>query len=274
MKFSVPLLTVAAASTVLAAPAVVTVTEMAHQHATRTVQGVVYVNNGETKTSFTTLGSEPTAEAQTQAQAQTSNNQIVQEDNVEGTDNNKDTTTLQPTASVAPVSEAAAAPATTSTTAAAVSTPAATQQADNSNLSDFANSMLNEHNAKRALHQNTSPLTWSDELASYAQNYANAYDCSGNLVHSGGPYGENLAVGYSDVGAVDAWYDEISQYDYSNPGFSEATGHFTQVVWKGTSQVGCGVKTCGGAWGDYVICSYKDAGNVIGYFPENVAPLK
>ena len=29
--------------------------------------------------------------------------------------------------------------------------------------------------------------------------------------------------------AVDNWYEEISNYDYSRPGFSAATGHFTQV---------------------------------------------
>ena len=28
---------------------------------------------------------------------------------------------------------------------------------------------------------------------------------------------------------VDNWYEEIRNYDYSKPGFSAATGHFTQV---------------------------------------------
>ena len=133
--------------------------------------------------------------------------------------------------------------------------------------------MLNEHNVKRALHSNTPALIWSETLASYAQNYADNYDCSGNLVHSGGEYGENLALGYGTTGAVDGWYDEISSYDYSNPGFSEATGHFTQVVWAGSSQVGCGIKYCGDVWGDYIVCSYEAAGNVIGEFPENVLAL-
>jgi uncharacterized protein YkwD len=133
--------------------------------------------------------------------------------------------------------------------------------------------MVNEHNTKRALHKDTGSLTWSDTLATYAQNYADSYDCSGNLVHSGGPYGENLALGYGTTGSVDAWYNEITSYDYSNPGFSESAGHFTQVVWKGTSEVGCGLKSCGGEWGDYIICSYKAAGNVIGEFADNVMPL-
>ncbi|KAL3235048.1 Uncharacterized protein RNJ44_02836 [Nakaseomyces bracarensis] len=261
MKFSVPLLTIAAASTVLAAPAVVTVTEMAHQHTTKTVRGVVFVKDGQTQTSYTTLGNDAAPTTSSTANA------IVQNENVDAT-TNKDTTTLQPTTSVAPV-QAATTSTTPTQTAAQTSSAAST-----AGLSDFASSMLNEHNVKRALHQDTNALTWSDELAAYAQNYADNYDCSGNLVHSGGPYGENLALGYTAVGSVDAWYDEISQYDYANPGFSEATGHFTQVVWKGSTQVGCGIKTCGGVWGDYVICSYNPAGNVIGSFPENVAPLK
>lgn len=56
-------------------------------------------------------------------------------------------------------------------------------------------------------------------------------------------------------------------------GFSESAGHFSPSRMKGTSEVGCGLKSCGGAWGDYIICSYKAAGNVIGEFADNVMPL-
>ncbi|CAI1551143.1 hypothetical protein SEUBUCD646_0K02330 [Saccharomyces eubayanus] len=167
-------------------------------------------------------------------------------------------------------------PTTTSTTSAtpsSTSTQSTASAAQSSSGSDFATSMVNEHNTKRALHKDTGSLTWSDTLATYAQNYADSYDCSGNLVHSGGAYGENLALGYGTTASVDAWYNEISSYDYSNPGFTEDAGHFTQVVWKGTSQVGCGLKSCGGQWGDYVICSYQNPGNYIGEFAENVMPL-
>ncbi|GFP67975.1 protein PRY2 [Saccharomyces cerevisiae] len=175
------------------------------------------------------------------------------------------TTTTSPTTTASPTTTTAS-PTTATTTQ---STASSTQ----SSSSDFSTSMVNEHNTKRALHKDTGSLTWSDTLATYAQNYADSYDCSGNLVHSGGPYGENLALGYGTTGSVDAWYNEITSYDYSNPGFSESAGHFTQVVWKGTSEVGCGLKSCGGAWGDYIICSYKAAGNVIGEFADNVMPL-
>lgn len=39
--------------------------------------------------------------------------------------------------------------------------------------------------------------------------------------------------------------DEASMYDYDNPNFSEETGHFTQLVWKNTTTVGCGSRLCG-----------------------------
>lgn len=258
MKLSIPLLSLAATS-VLAAPAVVTVTEVAHEHDVKTVRGVVYVQGGETKTSYTTLDdSTPTSVAEPVQENQVQNNAQAP----------------APSSSSSPTPAPAAAASPSSSSPAAASPSPSPSPAQDSNLSDFAKSMLNEHNIKRALHQDTNPLTWSDELAQYAQNYANNYDCSGNLVHSGGPYGENLAIGYSPVGSVDAWYDEIKDYNYANPGFSESTGHFTQVVWKSSTKVGCAVKSCGGVWGDYVICSYDPAGNFLGEFAQNVAPLK
>lgn len=78
--------------------------------------------------------------------------------------------------------------------------------------------------------------------------------------------------------AVDLWYNEGSQYNYSNPGFSPATGHFTQVVWVGSKQLGCAVGNCpngvnvsGQNWQyPMYFCEYNPPGNVIGYFAQNV----
>lgn len=134
---------------------------------------------------------------------------------------------------------------------------------------------MNEHNIKRALH-GVGALTWNQALADYAANYAaNNFDCNNvQLIHSHGPYGENLAAGYVGGAApVDAWYNEISQYNFNDPGFSPATGHFTQVVWKGTSELGCAYVTCNNAWRQYTICEYQEPGNWIGEFQENVLPL-
>ena len=38
-----------------------------------------------------------------------------------------------------------------------------------------------------------------------------------------------------------SWYNEIKDYSYANPIFGMTTGHFTQLVWKGTKSVGFGV---------------------------------
>ena len=46
--------------------------------------------------------------------------------------------------------------------------------------------------------------------------------------------------------AVDAWGNERDEYDFNNPQFTEQTGHFTQLVWKNTTTVGCGRKFCNG----------------------------
>jgi hypothetical protein len=59
-------------------------------------------------------------------------------------------------------------------------------------------------------------------------------------------YGANLARASSNLGMsaiVDLWYDEEPLYEYNNPGYSYETGHFTQIVWKGTTEIGCGFAT-------------------------------
>ncbi|KAK0479585.1 CAP domain-containing protein [Armillaria novae-zelandiae] len=77
--------------------------------------------------------------------------------------------------------------------------------------------------------------------------------------------GRTLLQGYASASAsVSAWGDEGKQYSCSNPGFSSATGHFTQLVWKSTTKVGCGRVNCNGSNGTpgwYLTCEYSPAGN-------------
>lgn len=93
--------------------------------------------------------------------------------------------------------------------------------------------------------------------------------------HSGGKFGENLAAGYSTpAAAIDAWYEENTVYNYAAGMFSSTTGHFTQMVWKGASKVGCGIVTCNGAGGtpgDFLTCEY-DTGEQLSFeiFPRGV----
>lgn len=298
---NVSLLTAAAVATANAA--VVTVTQHVHENAIVSVQGLVYVENGQTYTTYSTAsgaaGNSADAASSTviaiagAAVTPVSEN-VVSSSQVStaATPSTAAATTAAATeqtsaatseqSSAAATTVAATAQSSTPTTTlspstssaiAATSSTASASTSSTSGLSDFASTILNEHNVKRALHEDTPALSWSDTLATYAQNYANNYDCSGTLTHSGGPYGENLALGYDAAGAVDAWYNEISEYNWSDPGYSSSTGHFTQVVWKSTTELGCGIKACGGAWGSYVICSYNPAGNYIGEFAENVEPL-
>ncbi|KAL3228543.1 Protein PRY1 [Nakaseomyces bracarensis] len=149
-------------------------------------------------------------------------------------------------------------------------------EAEAPELSDWEQKMLDSQNKKRELHQDTDALEWSDDLKNLAQRYADKYDCSGNLAHHSEfiDIGENLAVGYDDVDAVEAWYNEIKDYDFSNPVYQAKTGHFTQMVWKDSKKVGCAFKTCGGDLYNYIVCEYDPAGNWDGEFQDNVKSLK
>ncbi|CAO1632581.1 unnamed protein product [Parajaminaea phylloscopi] len=144
------------------------------------------------------------------------------------------------------------------------------------------NLLLAAHNAKRAIHSAPN-LTWNQDLADYAQ----AYGSKCVFKHSGGPYGENLAAGapynyYSPEDLFQGWYDEGKNYDYSTTSFSSAAGHFTQVVWKSSTQVGCAAISCDSSSlglgnngkGIYIVCEYSPPGNVQGRFTQNVLPPK
>lgn len=129
-----------------------------------------------------------------------------------------------------------------------------------------AQATLDEHNLARERY-GAAPLLWSRTLADSAQSVANT--CV--FQHSNTQYGENLAIGtrLTCLEGTKLWIQEESEYPPpGGPGFSSATGHFTQVVWKSTLQVGCGFKQC--SQGNFVVCQYYPAGNYIGEFEKNV----
>jgi hypothetical protein len=74
--------------------------------------------------------------------------------------------------------------------------------------------------------------------------------------------------------ATDSWYNEIKLYNFNRPGFSMDTGHFTQVVWKGSQKVGVGFAITGDGKTLYVVAQYSPPGNYQGQFGQNVLPAK
>jgi pathogenesis-related protein 1 len=130
------------------------------------------------------------------------------------------------------------------------------------------------HNRVRARHC-APPLRWSAKVAQSAQRWADSLRGGGcNLRHSGGQYGENLAAGTAGMldpaTVVGMWYDEVKRYSFRSAAFSMQTGHFTQVVWRATTEVGCGHVQCGGI--ELWVCQYDPPGNVQGQFRANVQP--
>ena len=67
------------------------------------------------------------------------------------------------------------------------------------------------------------------------------------------------------------WYEEEGKYSYQSASFSTGTGHFTQVVWAGSLQMGAG-KAVSKSGAQFVVARYSPAGNVRGQFAENVKP--
>jgi uncharacterized protein YkwD len=156
-------------------------------------------------------------------------------------------------------------------------------------LTTLRSTSLSKHNSYRATHRSPN-MTISSSANNTAQAWAQYLATNGLFQHSAtnqrNNAGENLYVSYTTAPsvnyaalantAVQSWYDEVKLYNYNSPGFSSATGHFTQVVWKSSTQLGCGTaqgtKTINGTKykAFYVVCHYAPAGNVQGQFPANV----
>ncbi|CAN6201746.1 unnamed protein product [Urochloa humidicola] len=133
---------------------------------------------------------------------------------------------------------------------------------------------VNLHNRARAA-VGVGPVTWDAKLARYAQSYAakRAGDCA--MAHSGGPYGENLAAGtaWGAAEALSRWVDEKKHYNCNTNGCNcntgKVCGHYTQVVWRKSTRIGCARVACSGNKRGmfFIICNYDPPGNVKGQRP-------
>jgi uncharacterized protein YkwD len=143
-------------------------------------------------------------------------------------------------------------------------------------LAGWQNEMLDAQNQKRANHC-VPAFTWDETVAQSAQEWANR--CVFEHAQGTG-LGENLFGGggtWTSTDATESWYSESADYVFANPGFSLDTGHFTQMVWKDSTKLGCGRTVCDGSQGTFVgmfyVCRYAPQGNITGAFPENVLPV-
>ena len=149
------------------------------------------------------------------------------------------------------------------------------------NLENIRKNILLRHNYYRKRHQ-VGDLAINSDLEAIAQAYSEKLTAEDAMYHSGNSYngkplGENLfslwsskVASVTGTDATDAWYNEVSKYDFENPGYKEGIGHFSQLVWKDSKQIGCGAAcqdhTC------TVTCNYYPAGNYRNQFAENVFP--
>ena len=139
--------------------------------------------------------------------------------------------------------------------------------------------MTAAHNAARAavMPEATPPLprmAWSSTVAASAQAWVD--NCK--FADTGPPYGSNAFAGtgkYTPAQVVAAWVSEDASYDYATntcaPG--AVCGHYTQVVWRDSTELGCGMATCtannpfgSGPWQLWV-CNYNPPGNYVGQKP-------
>jgi len=134
----------------------------------------------------------------------------------------------------------------------------------------FVDTCLRLHNAERTA-LDIPALKWSEELAASALDWAKTSAKRNKMSHSDGRnhIGENVAYTRSKPNSVEKligmWTDEKENYvhrpypECTKTGDTGDVGHYTQIIWKATTEVGCGVAT--GSGRDYIVCQYKTSGN-------------
>ncbi len=135
---------------------------------------------------------------------------------------------------------------------------------------DMKTSLIDRHNYYRQI-QNAPNVTWSDDLAADAQVWADKIAKKDQLIHSDMQWGENIywSSDYSTPQhVVDVWASEQKYYNgekITNQNYS-LFGHYTQVIWAETTQIGCAY-AISRKGGYYWVCEYNPAGNYIGEKP-------
>jgi hypothetical protein len=141
--------------------------------------------------------------------------------------------------------------------------------------SDFPSRILAAHNAERA-RMGTPPLVWDPELGNGAAAYAQQMATTGMFQHSNRQarrgIGENLWMGshaaFSIETMVGGWSSERRYFvpgvfpNNSRTGNWVDVGHYTQLIWRTTTRIGCAIASTPRV--DYLVCRYSPAGNMDG----------
>ncbi len=139
---------------------------------------------------------------------------------------------------------------------------------------DISAAMVEAHARARAA-VGVPPLAWSSDLAAHAQEWTDhlARDLNCSLKHRTGAtssgYGENLYATSGTAGpaeVVGAWDAEKAQFDAASNACNGVCGHYTQVVWRNSREVGCAVSNCPSG-GQVWACNYNPPGNYSGERP-------
>ncbi|KAI1309598.1 CAP domain-containing protein [Xylaria venustula] len=220
----------------------------------------------------------------------------------ESTSTPETTSTVEPTSTSQPVVIVTVTPEETqptttaqSTTSTVASTPA--QASDSASEGDsFESVAVYHHNIHRSNHSSPE-VTWNSEIAGYAAITAATCKFAHDMSEGNGGYGQNIALwgvssGAEELGAAGAvkmattnmWYDGEfnsflpSYYGQATPDMSnfEAWGHLSQLVWAGTTSIGCHAQFCpkGTAYSNldswFTVCNYSPPGNVGGAYGTNI----
>ena len=139
----------------------------------------------------------------------------------------------------------------------------------NAQKSGFAHDIVSAHNEIRA-QAGVPPLVWSDRLEAVAQDWANTLLSRREFSHRpNGKLGENLfaitGARSSTTEVIRAWADESRNYDYRSNRCRDVCGHYTQIVWRDTRQVGCAIARDNRR--EIWVCNYDPPGNWVGHRP-------
>ena len=130
------------------------------------------------------------------------------------------------------------------------------------------------HNQKRAHHE-VEPLTINNELNLLAQKYSENLGnekSPNHIIYKDVFLGENIYIykgrDFNVEDMCNAWYNEGKAYNNKSLNYQKNTSHFTQMIWKETSEVGFGFKRRGKIY--YCVAFYYPPGNTLGEFKDNI----